>query len=71
MIVKREISITIAPREDGGLRVWSDDLPGLVLSHSDQELVLKDLGSAVMAILTHHTVAAREAAIEAAKAETA
>jgi hypothetical protein len=26
------IDVRTAPREDGGLRVWSDDLPGLILS---------------------------------------
>ena len=33
-----KFTIHCETREDGGLRVWSDDLPGLVLSHSDYEM---------------------------------
>lgn len=39
-IIHRSITIRIEPREDGGLRIWSDDIPGLILSHNDQEAVL-------------------------------
>lgn len=46
-MIDREITIKLAPREDGGLRVWSDDLPGLVLSHSNQTMVLRDLGKVI------------------------
>ena len=52
MAIDREITITLAPREDGGLRVWSDDLPGLVLSHISQRLVLEDLGPAIIELTT-------------------
>lgn len=38
-LIDREITIKIAPREDGGLRVWSDDLPGLILSHKNRNEV--------------------------------
>lgn len=31
-------------REDGGLRVYSDDLPGLVLSGENPRAVLADIG---------------------------
>jgi len=48
VIIDREIKITLAPREDGGLRVWSDDLPGLILSGVDQEAVLADLDIAII-----------------------
>jgi hypothetical protein len=48
MIIDRELCIKMAPREDGGLRVWSDDLPGLILSHPDQLKVLKDIGPAII-----------------------
>lgn len=51
MMVKREITIKLAPRDDGGLRVWSDDIPGLVLSHRVQELILMDLGQAIIGLL--------------------
>jgi hypothetical protein len=53
MLIDKEITIKIAPREDGGIRVWSDEVPGLVLSHSNQELVLADIGMALLAILRH------------------
>ena len=52
MAIDREITITLAPREDGGLRAWSDDLPGLVLSHISQRLVLQDLGLAIIELTT-------------------
>jgi hypothetical protein len=40
-------------REDGGLRAWSDDVPGFVLSHSDPKAVLEDVKPALEAILSH------------------
>jgi len=48
MIIDREITINLAPREDGGIRVWSDDMPGLILSHNDQEKVLRELGVVII-----------------------
>ena len=63
--MKNRWTITIERREDGGLRVWSDDLPGLVLSHVDSDAVLTDLGSALKVLLGE---LAKE---EAAKAKTA
>jgi hypothetical protein len=53
VIVEREISIKIAPREDRGLCVWSDDLPGLILSGPDQLKILKDLGHAVIELVRY------------------
>jgi hypothetical protein len=50
-IIDREITIHLAPREDGGLRVWSDDLRGLILSHEDQHKVLNDLPMAIVELL--------------------
>jgi hypothetical protein len=50
LLIDREITIKMAPREDGGLRVWSDDLPGLILSHSNQRLVLQDVGNVIAAL---------------------
>lgn len=52
-MIEREITIKIGPREDGGLRIWSDDVPGLVLSFRDQRTVLLDLGPALIALLEH------------------
>lgn len=60
MLVDREITIKLAPREDGGLRVWSDEVPGLTLSHNDQERIIKDLGVALLAILQYRAAAARQ-----------
>lgn len=53
-MIDREITIKLAPREDGGLRVWSDDLPGLVLSAPNQRDAMLDLGKAIISLLEHH-----------------
>ena len=45
-----KITVYIADREDGGIRVWSDDLPGLILSGKNRVGVLADIGPAVKAI---------------------
>lgn len=47
-----KIRISIEGRADGGLRVWSDDVPGFVLSHSDASAVLRDIGPALDEILS-------------------
>jgi len=44
------MTIVLEPREDGGLHVWSDDLPGLILSGADQEAVLSDIDIAIIAL---------------------
>lgn len=41
------ITVTIERREDGGLFVYSDDLPGFVLSHRDAHAVLSDIEPAL------------------------
>jgi hypothetical protein len=53
-----KIRVCIEPREDGGLRVWSDDLPELVLSHADAEKVIADIPRALEAILSERLGAA-------------
>jgi hypothetical protein len=40
---KRRVEIVLECRGDGGLRVWSPDIPGMVLSHSDPELLGADI----------------------------
>ena len=40
-------------RDDGGLRVWSDDVPGLVLSNADPRRVIADIAPALETILSH------------------
>ena len=47
-----KVGVCIEPRDDGGLRVWSEDLPELVLSHSDADKVIADLPRALEVILS-------------------
>ena len=42
MIGKR-LTIKLEVREDGGLRVYSDELPGLILSGADPAKVMADV----------------------------
>ncbi len=46
-----KIVIHLQRRPDGGLRVWSDDVPGLVLSHADAGRVMADIIPAVETIM--------------------
>lgn len=39
-------------RPDGGLRAWSDDVPGFVLSHADVDRLLGDVKPALEMLLT-------------------
>ena len=48
-----KITVCFEPRPDGGLRAWSDDVPGLLLSHTDMDGVLKDVTEALRVILSH------------------
>lgn len=41
-------------RENGGLRVWSDDVPGLFLSGADAHAVLSDVVQALETLLEHN-----------------
>lgn len=41
------IAVTIEGREDRGILVYSDDLPGLILSGPDAEAVLAGIEAAV------------------------
>jgi hypothetical protein len=47
-----KVVIVFERREDGGLRVYSDDLPGLVLSHSNPDAVLADVKPAIEGIMS-------------------
>ena len=47
-----KIAVTLQPREDGGLRVYSDDVPGFVLSHPNPRDVLADLKPALELMLS-------------------
>ena len=46
------ISVKLQPREDGGLRAFSDDIPGFVLSHSDSEALAADIKPALETMLS-------------------
>lgn len=46
-------SIRIAARPDGGLRVWSDDMPGLILSGPNPSKVMANVLPAIAAIRAH------------------
>jgi hypothetical protein len=50
----RSIKITVhfERRDDGGLSICSDDLPGLHLSHSNPSLALNDVKPALEGIIT-------------------
>ena len=46
-----KVVVRLRRRSDGGLRAWSDDVPGLVLSHSDPAKVMADIAPALEVIL--------------------
>jgi hypothetical protein len=48
-----KVTVNFEPRPDGGLRAWSDDVPGLVLSHTDIDGVIADVTQALKVILSH------------------
>ena len=48
----RAIEVVFERREDGGLRVHSDDVPGFVLSHSDPNAVFNDVAPALEVMLS-------------------
>jgi hypothetical protein len=47
-----KVTVCFEERPGGGLRAWSDDVPGLVLSHSDVDAVLADVGKALGVLLS-------------------
>lgn len=47
-----KVVLNLERRKDGGVRVWSDDVPGLVLSGRDEAEVVKDIQPALEAILS-------------------
>ena len=51
--MERTITLRVMDRPDGGLRICSDDLPGLVLSSLDHDALWCDLGLAIKVLLTY------------------
>lgn len=49
-----KISVTFERREDGGLRVYSDDVPGLMLSGADPLAVFSDVLPALNFLFEHN-----------------
>jgi len=47
----RSFSVVFEERPDGGLRVYSDDVPGFFLSHPDRQAVLRDVAPALETII--------------------
>jgi hypothetical protein len=48
-----KIVVTFEQRADGGIRAYSDDVPGFVLSHTNIDAVLADVRPALEGILSH------------------
>lgn len=48
-----KVTVCFEARPDGGLRVYSEDVPGLVLSHTDVDGVLEDVKTAIETLLSH------------------
>lgn len=51
--MKRHVKVTIENREDGGVNVSSDDLPGLILSGCNRLGIFAAIEPAARAILEH------------------
>jgi hypothetical protein len=47
-----KVTVTFERRDDGGLYVYSEDLPGFVLSHRNAKAVFKDIEPALSVFLS-------------------
>lgn len=47
-----KVVVRLESRDDGGLRAYSDDIPGFVLSHHDPQAVLADIVPALEFMLS-------------------
>jgi hypothetical protein len=47
------VTVTLEDREDRGLRIYSDDLPGLILSGSDRATVAAAIIPSIEALFRH------------------
>ena len=52
-IRRMKVVVTLEDREDGGVRAYSEDIPGFLLSNSDPVAVLKDIEPALEEILSY------------------
>lgn len=48
-----KLTVNFESRPDGGLRAYSDDLPGVVLSSTDVDGVVQDVTEALKVIVSH------------------
>jgi hypothetical protein len=48
-----KFTVTLERRFDGGLRVYSDDLPGFILSGPDPQKVMADVIPAIQVLQQH------------------
>jgi hypothetical protein len=47
-----KVTVTFERRDDGGLRAFSDDVPGFVLSHSNADAVVADVAPALQTMVS-------------------
>jgi hypothetical protein len=50
-IIELDVTVAVAARPDGGIRVTSDDVPGLLLGGADRERVWSVVGPSVERLL--------------------
>jgi hypothetical protein len=62
--MKRHIRVTVDPREDGGVIVYSEDLPGLFLSGQEGTKILAAIEPAVHALLEHRGEPTKDVVID-------
>lgn len=49
-VMTTTVCVTLEDREDNGLRVYSDELPGLILSGADKRAVMDRIAPAIAAL---------------------
>jgi hypothetical protein len=47
------VTVTLEDRTDGGLRVFSEDLPGLILSGPSKQVICERIAPAIQALFEH------------------
>ena len=50
------LKVTLEDRVDGGLRVYSEDLPGLILSGRNKKTVCEGIAPSIKALLEHNGI---------------